>query len=179
MMPAIIAPRSGRTTMASYMPLALHQIDVFDGDRAAIAEIGDQDGQPDRGFRRSHRQHQQRIDLADDVAEKTRERHQIEVDGEQDELDRHQDDDHVLAVEKDSQNAEREQDRGDRQVMAKPDDHDSPCPGLTLTISMAEARLRATWSATRWRLTFGLCCSVSTMAPTMATRRMRPAAWKK
>src|ERR1700687_5300994 len=95
------APSSGRKTMASYMPpLALHQIDVFDRDRAAVAVIGDQDGKPDRGFRRRDREHNQRVDLADDVAEEGRERHQVDVDREQDELDRHQDDDDVLAVEK-------------------------------------------------------------------------------
>src|SRR5580704_3365717 len=151
MAPAMTAPSSGRKTMASYMPpLAFHQIDVFDRDRAAIAEIGDEDGEPDGGFRRRHREHDERIDLADDVAEEGRERHQVDVDREQDELDRHQDDDDVLAVEKNSQNADREQDGGDRQIMAEPDGHDgppSPCPDLTLTISIAVSRRRATWSA--------------------------------
>src|SRR5580692_4725172 len=179
MTPAITAPSNGRKTMASYMlPLALHQIDVVDGDRAAVAEIGDQDGEPDGRFRRRHREHEERIDLADDVAQEGRERHQVDVDGEQDELDRHQDDDDVLAVEEDAQNPEREQDRGDREIMAEPDRHCSPCPDLTLTTSMAVERRRATWSEIFCRRTFGLCCRVSTMAPTMATRRMMPAAWK-
>ena len=44
--------------------------------------------------------------------------------------------------------------------------------------SIAVARRRATWSAIFCRRTFGLCCRVNTMAPTMATRRMMPAAWK-
>src|SRR5580692_2174616 len=145
MAPAMMAPSSGRKTMASYMlPLALHQIYVFDRDRAAVAEIGDQDGEPDCRLRRRHREHDQRIDLTDDVAEEGRERHQVDVDGEQDELDRHQDDDDVLAVEEDAQDPEREQDRGDRQVMAEPDDHCSPCRDLTLTTSIAVSRRRAT-----------------------------------
>src|ERR1700694_2637435 len=179
----MIAPSSGRKTIASYMPpLTLHQIDVFDRNRAAIAVIGDQDGKPDGGLGGSDREHQQCIDLADDVAEEGRERHQVDVDREQNELDRHQDDDDILAVEKDPQNANHEQDGGKRQIMAEPDGHDgppSPCPDLTLTISIAVSRRRATWSAMTWRRTFGLCCNVSTMAPTMATRRMMPAAWKK
>src|SRR5580692_6665188 len=131
MAPAMTAPSSGRKTMASYMlPLALHQIDVFDRDRAAVAEIGDQDGEADGRLRRRHREHNERIDLADDVAEEGRERHQVDVDGEQDELDRHQNNDDVLAVEEDAQDPEREQDRGDRQVMAEPDDHGSPLKPL-------------------------------------------------
>src|ERR1700730_10217709 len=100
------APMSGRTTVASYMPLALHQIDVLTRDRAAVAEIGDEDGEPDRGFRRRHGQHDQRVDLSDDIAEETRERDQINVDREQDELDGHQDDDDVLTVEEDAENPE-------------------------------------------------------------------------
>src|ERR1700722_1314090 len=179
MAPAMMAPSSGRKKIASYMlPLALHQIDVVDRDRAAVAEIGDQDGEPDGGLRRRDREHDQRIDLADDVAEEGRERDQVDVDGEQDELDRHQDDDDILAVEEDAQNPEREQDRGNRQIVAEPDDHCSPCPDLTLTTSIAVDRRRATWSAIFCRRTFGLCCKVSTMAPTMATRRMMPADWK-
>ena len=47
------------------------------------------------------------------------------------------------------------------------------------TTSIALARLRATWSAMFCRRTLGLCCSVSTMAPIMATSRTTPAAWKK
>ena len=42
---------------------------------------------------------------------------------EQDELDRHQDDDDVLAVEEDAEHAEHEQDRADGEVMAEAD-HD-------------------------------------------------------
>src|ERR1700692_2571165 len=94
------------------------------------------------------------------------------------ERERHQGEDNVLAVEEDAQDPEREQDRGDREIMAEPDGHDSPCPDLTLTTSIAVARRRATWSAIFCRRTFGLCCRVSTMAPTMATRRMMPAVWK-
>src|SRR5580658_8030395 len=46
-----------------------HQVYVVDRDRAAVAEIGDEDGEPDGGFSRRHREHDERIDLADDVAE--------------------------------------------------------------------------------------------------------------
>src|SRR5882724_9813348 len=155
---------------------ALHQVDVLDRDRAAIAVVGDQDGEPDGRFRRRNGEHQQRKNLADQVAEKGRESDEVDVDRQQDQLDRHQDDDHVLPVEEDAENAEREQDGGDREIVTEPDAHDTPCPGLTLTISIADALVRATWSATFWRLAFGLWCSVSTMAPIMATSRTSPAA---
>ena len=98
---------------------------------------------------------------------------------EQDELDRHQDDDDVLAVEENPHHAEREQDGADGEIVTEPDDHDSPCPDFTWTTSIAAALVRATWRAMFCRFTFGLCCKVSTMAPIMATRRMTPAAWKK
>ena len=77
-------------------------------DRAAVAEEDNENGKADGGFRRGDRQHEQREDLPDDVAEMGRERHQVDVDGEQDQLDRHQDDDDVLAVQEDAENAERE-----------------------------------------------------------------------
>src|SRR5207249_2442482 len=156
--------------------LPLQQIDVFDRDRSAVAEIGDENSQTDRGFSGRDRQHNERVDLSDDVAEKTRERDQVDIDREQDQLDRHQDDDDVLAVEKDSENAEREHDRRNRKIVAKPDRrggihgsiHGSPCPDFTLTISIAVALLRATCWAMIWRRTFGLWWSVSTMAPIIA-----------
>ena len=44
---------------------------------------------------------------------------------EQDQLDRHQDDDDVLAVEEDAEHAEHEQDRADGEIMAQAD-HDPP-----------------------------------------------------
>src|SRR6202050_2760141 len=184
--PAIIAPRSGRKTIASYISKtapfsqrrtstkdfwlahdlfrklgstfrdhasALHQIHVFDRDRAAIAVIGDEDGKPDGSFRRGYREHDQGIDLPDDVAEKGRECDEIDVHGEQDELDRHQNNDDVFAVEENSENPEREQDGADRQVVSEPDDHDSPCPDFTLTISIALVRRRAPCSAITCRRT--------------------------
>src|SRR5580698_5958266 len=146
MAPAINAPSSGKKTMASYMLLlALQEVDIFHGDRAAVAEIGDEDGETDRGFGGSDGEHDERIDLADDVAEEGRERHQVAVDGEQNELDRHQDDDDVLAVEKDAEHAEREQGGAYHQIVAEPDGHHSPCPDLTLTTSIAVSGRRATW----------------------------------
>src|SRR4030095_8989934 len=107
------------------MSSALHQVDVLDRDRAAVAEIDDENGEPDGGLRRRHGEHEQREHLADDVAEMRRERHQVDVDREQDELDRHQDDDDVLAVEEDAEDAEREQDGSNSKIMPKADGHET------------------------------------------------------
>ena len=43
----------------------------------------------------------------------------------------------------------------------------------------AVAGVRATWTAIDCRLTYSRWRSVSTIAPTMATSRTRPATWKK
>src|SRR5262245_41561287 len=128
----MIAPISGRKTIAWYMPpSALHEIDVRNRDRAAVAEIDHEYRKPDGGFGGRDREHQQRIDLADDVAQEGRERHEVDIDGEQDQLDRHHDDDDVLAVEEDAENAEREQHGGDGEVMPQPYGDHIPCPGWT------------------------------------------------
>src|SRR5664279_2389494 len=161
---------------------ALHHIDVFNRDRTAVAEIDHQDGEPDRGFRGRDREHEQCVDLPDDVAEMRRERDQIDIDREQDQLDRHQNNDDVLAVEKDAEDPEREQDRRDRKIMPKADGHGRlsiPWPDRTLTISIDMAGVRAFCVGISWRRTRTLCCKVSTMAPIMATSRIMPAAWKK
>src|SRR5262249_27485236 len=108
-----------------------------------------------------------------------RERDEVDVDREQDQLDRHQDDDDVLPVKKDAQDAQREQDRSDRKIMSEPDGHRQiPCPGCTLRISIEVSRVRATCSAMFWRLTFGVWRSVSTIAPIIATSSTTPEAWK-
>ena len=62
---------------------ALHQIDVFNRDRAAIAVVHYEHGKTDRRFRRGHCEYQQREHLADNVAQEGRERHQVDVDREQ------------------------------------------------------------------------------------------------
>jgi len=61
--------------------------------------------------------------LADEVAQERGERDKVHVDGEQHQLDRHHDDDQVLPVQEDAEDAEREQARRDGQVMAETDSH--------------------------------------------------------
>src|SRR5436305_3012958 len=96
--PAMIAAIRGRNTTATAKASALHHVDVLDPDRAAVAEIDDEDGEADRRLRRRYGQHEHRKGLADKVVQKDREGDEIDADREQNQLDRHQHDDHVLAV---------------------------------------------------------------------------------
>src|SRR5258708_34885768 len=80
--PAMNAPSSGRETAAIVTRSTLHQIDVFDRDGAAVAEIDDDDGEADRRLCRGHGQHEHREDLADQIAETGREGDRVEGGGE-------------------------------------------------------------------------------------------------
>src|SRR5207244_11987540 len=118
---------------------------------------------------------------------------EMDVDRERHQLDRHHDDDDVLAVEEDAEHACCEQDRGDRQVMLEAHRHrghspapwacgprtcsmGAPPPSGTLTTAIVSARRRASCSGIRWRRTPTRCRRVRTIAPIIATRRTRPAA---
>src|SRR5262245_39350463 len=101
---------------------------------------------------------------------------EVQVHGKQHQLDRHQNDDDVLAIEEDAENAEREQDRGNGEIMGEADGHDRPLPVSTSTSSTDSARVRCTCRPIFWRFTSRLCCKVRTMTPTMATSKMIPAA---
>src|SRR6202030_3066829 len=126
--PAMKAARSGRKTMRTAKCSALHHVDVLDLDRAAVPEIDDQDREADRRLGRRHGQHEHREDLADEVVEDGREGDEIDVDREQHQLDRHHDDDDVLAIEEDAEDAEREEDRRNRQVMREANRHRAYSP---------------------------------------------------
>src|SRR5205807_4663407 len=121
--PAMKAASSGRKTTATAKCSAPHHVDVLDLDRAAVAEIDDEDREPDRRLGRRHGQHEHREDLAGQVVEDDGEGDEVDVDREQHQLDRHHDDDDVLAVKEDAEDPEREQDRGDGQVMGQADRH--------------------------------------------------------
>src|SRR5580658_198211 len=112
----------GYVQLRSYAS-ALHQVDVFDGDGAAVAEVDDEDGEADRCLGGRDGEHEHGEDLADEIVETQtgREGDEVDVDGEQHQLDRHQHDDDVLAIEEDAEDAEREDDGGKDQVMGEAD----------------------------------------------------------
>src|SRR3974390_454195 len=161
---------------------ALHQVNVFNGDAAAVAIERDENGKPDRRLGRRNCEDQEGVDLADDVTEMAREGDQVDVDRQQDQFNRHQDDDDVLAIEEDAEDSEREQDGANREIMSQPDGHTllpRPSPDRTFNTSIDITGVRAFCVGMCWRFTRSLCRSVSTMAPTIATSRTRPAASKK
>src|SRR5690554_1877263 len=153
--PARIAPTSGRNTMAtSNTASALHHVDVFDGDGAAVAEIDHQDRQADGRFRGRHGQDEEGKDLANEIIQVGREGHQIDVDRKQHELDRHQDHDDVLTVQEDAQDPQGKEDCGHRQVVSQSDlEHHTPPPLGTSLSSTPSARWRATCLEIDWRRT--------------------------
>src|SRR6185369_12550589 len=116
--------------------------------------------------------------LAGEVPEEAREGDEVEVHRKQDELDRHQDDDDVLPVEEDAEHAEHEQDRADGEVMAQADHSSIPCPTPGCMLTTASCGRRWTWRETFCGRTSDRLRRVSTIAPTIATSRTRPAASK-
>src|SRR5436309_8096168 len=116
--PATIAPTSGaigttvrsagESVVAMSARSALERVELVDGDRRARSEQHDQDRQADRRFGGGDGEDEEHEDLAGHVAEVVREGDEVQVDGEQHQLDRHQQDDQVLAVEEDADHRERE-----------------------------------------------------------------------
>src|SRR3954452_13528389 len=96
----------------------LQQVGVVDRGRPAGAEDAHDDGQPDDhlGGRDDH--DEERHDLAVEGAVHAAERHQGQVDGVEHQLDRHEDEDRV-AAQQNAQRADREQQRGEEQVVAR------------------------------------------------------------
>src|SRR3954451_22039668 len=93
--PAMMAASSGNIGIASsnvgfMLASAFHRIQVFDVDAPAFAEQHDEDGEPDRRLRGSYGEHEEHEHLPVDVAEVARERHEIEVGGEQQQLHAHE-----------------------------------------------------------------------------------------
>src|SRR6185437_3427045 len=126
---AFPAPTIGFSAIAS----ALHQVDIVDRDRPAVAEEDDENGEADGGFRCRDSQDEQREYLAGEVVQLGREGDEVEIDRQEDQLDRHQDDDDILAIEEDSEHAQREQDSANGQVLTEPDafSHFRPLQPLT------------------------------------------------
>jgi hypothetical protein len=101
----------------------LHHVDVFDRDGPAVAEEDNENGKADGCFGSGHGQNEERENLSGQIVQVERERHEVEVHREQNQFHRHQDDDDVLAVDEDAEHAKREQDRPDREIVAKSNGH--------------------------------------------------------
>src|SRR5947208_16843886 len=77
--PATKAARSGRKTTRTATASALHHVYILDLDRAAVAEVDDQDRQADRRIGGRHGEHEHREELADEIVEYGREVGEVEV----------------------------------------------------------------------------------------------------
>src|SRR6056297_163810 len=119
--PAMSAPTRGAKRRMVSMASAFHHVDVFDGDRAAIAEETNEDGKADGRLGSGDRQHEKREHLPHQITQIRRKRDEVDIDRQEHQLDRHQQDDHVLAVQKQAENAYHEQGRRHREIMFKSD----------------------------------------------------------
>ena len=89
--------------------------------RAPLAEQHDQDRKADGRFRRRDGEHEEHEHLAADVAQVAREGDEVEIGREQQQLDAHQEQDDILAVDEDARHRERKQDPGERQELRERD----------------------------------------------------------
>src|SRR5271169_5523475 len=96
---------------------SLELIELLDIDRADVAEEQHQDREPDGRLRGGAGEDEEDEYLPGGIAEETREGDEVEVDGEQHQLDGHEHDEHVAPVEENPDHADREQDRPEDQVM--------------------------------------------------------------
>src|SRR5579875_234898 len=110
---------------------ALHEVDVFDFDRAATAEVNHHDGKPDRGLRRRDGQHEHRQYLPDKIAERSGKRDEVQIYREQDQLDRHQDNNDVFSIKKYPEYPKHQQNRADGKIMPDPHCQHDQCPSVS------------------------------------------------
>src|SRR5690348_17807357 len=183
-------PRRGRRGVAcndeaSGVSLVTQRIDFVDVDRATVAEHQHDDGQPDGRLGRRHRHDEEHEHLPPGIAEEARERNEVGVDGEQHQLDAHQQHDHVLAVDEDARDRDAEQHRREHDVPGKGNAHDcgSSRTGSTaaaFTVAILTMRTRpgarvADCAAGFWRLEKLRTRSASTTAATRPTVRINAA----
>src|SRR6476619_632259 len=147
-MPLTRNPRRGKTGTSQRrsrmpFPLSPHRARLFDVQRATLPEEGDREREADRGLARRYSNDKYREHLAGQIGQAARERDQVEVDGVQHELDRHENRQEVPPDEH-AQKSDREQEERNDEVVVDGDVHQS------------------TFSAERFP---------RTTAPIMATRR--------
>src|SRR6266849_3354166 len=155
------------------LALQASQVGYIDGTK--VAEERHEDRQPDRGFRGRHREDEEHEHLSGDVAQLVRERDEVHVDGEQHQLDRHEDHDQVLAVEEDAGHADREEQRAEDEVVLVGNHRVSDMPFTTFSRSPGRTAscVRGSWYLVSLRVR-----SVMAMAATMATSRITEASSK-
>src|SRR5271165_3281939 len=151
-------------------PSALQRVEIFDVDAAPLAEQHDQNRESDGRFGRRDTQNEEHEDLSVDVAQESRKSDKIEIDREQHQLNAHQQDDDVLAIQEHACDRDREQDARQRQNLREAD-HGRFSAGILTTRTRSLART-ATCAETFCGLPPMRGRSVSTMAATLATSKM-------
>src|SRR5690606_1207730 len=149
--------------------LAFHLIELLDVDALLPAEQDHQDRKADRGLRCRHSHDEENVDLAVQITELACKSDEIEVHREQHELDAHEQQDHVLAVQEDARHAQREQQTGQQQDEFELD-HAS-FSGAILTIRMRSCGRTATCAATSCCLKPRRLRIVNEIAAMMASSR--------
>src|SRR5688500_3502034 len=109
--------------------------------RLAVPEEGDDERQADRRFSRGHGHHEERDDLAVDVAAISSEGDERQVHRIEHDFDREQDRDQVAAQE-DAGRADREQDRRDDQVVTERDHESVPSRRASTTAPTIATRIK-------------------------------------
>ena len=92
-------------------------------DVGLVAEQQHQDGKTDGRFGRCHRENEEDEHLPVHIAQVVRERDKIHVHREQHQFNRHQQNDQILAIEKDANDGERKQHRAQRKKVAQGQAH--------------------------------------------------------
>src|ERR1700704_2346015 len=140
---------------------------ILDVDAATLAEQHHEDGQANGRLRRRHGKNEKHEYLAVDLAEETREGHEVKIGRQQQQLDAHQQQQHVAPVYEDSGDREGEQDGGQPQHVAETD-HGGGSAAI-LTIRTRSPARTATCAAMFWDFSPLRCRNVNEMAAMIAT----------
>src|SRR5512140_3557585 len=164
---------------------ALEGVEFVDQEVGLVAEQQHQDRQADRRLRRGDRQDEEHEDLSVHVAQVIGERDEVHVDGQQHQLDRHQQHDQVAPVQEDADHREAEQHGAQREEMSEGESHAlfSAAPargaaavvgGILIRFLRWLARTRTCWDGSVYLLSLRRR-SVSAIAAMMPTSRITAA----
>src|SRR5438445_11204759 len=104
--------------------LTLKRVEFVDVDAGLVTEQQHQYGQTDGGFGSSDGQDEKHKNLARHVVQVVGKRHEIHVDRQQHQLNRHEQHDQVLAVQKNTNDRQRKQHAAQRKKMSQAQYHD-------------------------------------------------------
>ena len=142
-------------------------------DGVAVAEQRDQNRQPDRGFGRGHGQDEKHEHLSRNVVQIMRERDEVDIGRQQHQLDAHQQHNHVLSIQEDAGDTDREQYRSQGEVTGQA--YHSLLSASILTTRRRSALRTCTCLPGVWYLVISRRRMVSAIAATIATSRITEA----